>query len=366
MLEDLATPCIVVSAPLVRKNLQRMADYARSHGIGLRPHTKTHKSTKLAAMQMELGAVGLTVAKVGEARIMAKAADDLLLAYPTVDKTRSAAVAELAREKTMRVGLDSTLAADVLNDAAARARSTVGVLIDFDAGNHRTGVQNAAEALSLAQHISQCKSLRLDGLMFYPGHLQILPADQAKGLTAIEAKINEIVDLWRRHGLEAKIISGGSTPTAMQSHQLRGVTEIRPGTYIYNDMSYVRCGCAAVEDCAARVLSTVVSATISGQIVLDAGSKTMSSDRSSYAPESGYGHLVGFPEAVVTKLSEEHAQVDVSRCPGPPKLGQRVELIPNHICPAINLQDGLWWFSEGFEQKAPPERLPIEARGQII
>jgi D-serine deaminase-like pyridoxal phosphate-dependent protein len=366
MLDDLATPCVVVNAPQVRKNLQKMAEYTKSRGIGLRPHTKTHKNTRLAAMQMQLGAIGLTVAKVGEAQIMQKVVDDLLLAYPTVDKTRADAVAELAKTKTMRVGLDSTLAADVLNDAASRAGTKVGILIDFDAGNHRTGVQNAAEALALAQHISRCRSLRLDGLMFYPGHLQILPKDQPQGLAVIEQKIQEITDLWRRDGFEMKIISGGSTPTALQTHHIKGVTEIRPGTYIFNDMSYVSCGAVTVADCAARVLTTVVSANIPGQIVLDSGSKMISSDRSSYAPESGYGHLPGFPEAFVTKLSEEHAQVDISQCSKPPRLGQRIELIPNHICPCINLQDSLWWFEEGFAQKVPPERLPVEARGRVI
>src|SRR5688572_10018444 len=168
MVDDLPTPAILIDAATVRRNVARMAEYARSRGLRLRPHTKTHKSTLLARMQMEHGAAGLTVAKVGEAKVMAGVADDLLMAYPAVDPARCRELAQLARSKTVRVAIDSTAAADALSAAARAAESTVGILVDLDVGVGRTGVQTPAEALALAQHVGRTRGLRLDGILFYP------------------------------------------------------------------------------------------------------------------------------------------------------------------------------------------------------
>ncbi|MDB5332092.1 MAG: D-threonine aldolase [Phycisphaerales bacterium] len=362
MLNDLPTPCIVIDAAVVARNLRRMATYAKSHGLAVRPHTKTHKSTLLGRMQLEHGAIGLTVAKVGEAEVMASITDDILMAYPAVDPQRCARLAQLARSKTVRVGIDSTIAADALAAAARSAGATVGILVDLDVGHHRTGVQSAGEALALAQHIDRSKGLRLDGVMFFPGHIASPPASQAPALTAVGAKLEEVLSLWRRSGLEARVVSGGSTPTAYQSHLVGHLTEIRPGTYVYNDMNCVRGQCAALEDCAARILATVVSTAVPGQVVLDAGSKTLTSDRCGPAPDSGHGHVLEYPQAKITKLSEEHAQVDVTACDRAPKVGERVTVIPNHICPCVNLQDQVWWKEEG----SPPRAIMVEARGKVF
>jgi D-serine deaminase-like pyridoxal phosphate-dependent protein len=363
MLHEIATPAIVIDAATVRRNLQRMADYAKTRRLGLRPHTKTHKSVRLGNVQMELGAVGLTVAKVSEAKIMAQATGDLLMAYPAVDAARCAALAEIAHSTKVRVGLDSTTAADHLGEAARSAGSTIGVLVDLDVGHHRTGVQSPAESLSLAQHIARTPGLRLDGIMFFPGHLSHgPPAASVPGLIAIDALLDQTLDLWTRSGLQAPIVSGGSTPTAGQSHLITRLTELRPGTYIFNDINSVASGCATLDDCAARVIATVVSTAIPGQVVLDAGSKTLTSDRCGPAPDSGHGHLVEYPNAKITKLSEEHAQVDISACERAPKVGDRVTVIPNHICPCINLQDTFWWQEPG----QMPERLPVDARGKVL
>ena len=363
MVEDLPTPCIVIDAAVVRRNLGRLAAYTREHRLGLRPHTKTHKSTLLAGMQMEHGAVGLTVAKIGEAQVMAPVCDDLLMAYPAVDPRRCGEVARLARENTLRVALDSVQAVDAIATAARDAGSTVGVLVDLDVGHHRTGVQGPQEALPLAQHVSQTRGVCLDGIMFFPGHLNTTPpAAQEPALRQIDALLAETIDLWRRHGLEAEIVSGGSTPTALQSHLITRMTEIRPGTYVFNDMNCVHGKCAKLDDCAAKILTTVVSTAVPGQIVLDAGSKTLTSDRCGPAPESGHGFVVEYPQAKITKLSEEHAQVDVTGCDRLPKIGDRVTVIPNHICPCINLQDQVWWKEGGQE----PRPLPIDARGKVF
>ena len=163
MVPDLPTPAILIDGDVVRRNLQRMATYAREHGLRLRPHTKTHKSLMLARMQLEHGAAGLTVAKVGEAEVMAAVADDLLVAYPAVDRHRCAAFAALACGRTVRVAVDSAYAADALGAAAAEAGSVIGILVDLDVGLHRTGVQTPGETMVLARHVTRSPGLRLDG-----------------------------------------------------------------------------------------------------------------------------------------------------------------------------------------------------------
>jgi D-serine deaminase-like pyridoxal phosphate-dependent protein len=362
MLDDIPTPCILIDAAVARGNLRRMAEYAAKHNLKLRPHTKTHKSRFLGKMQIEHGAAGLTVAKPGEAEVMAEASDDILMAYPAVDPRACARLAALAQTHKVRVGIDSTHAAQQLSDAAGAAGRTIGILVDLDVGHHRTGVQTAGEALQLGQFVSRQKGLRLDGVIFFPGHISTPPAAQSAALALVSEKLNEVLSLWRRSGLPAAIISGGSTPTAFQSHLIPALTEIRPGTYIFNDMNCVRGGCATLEQCAARILATVVSTAVPGQIVLDAGSKTLTSDRCGPAPDSGHGYIVEFPRAKITKLSEEHAQVDVTACEAVPQVGDRVSVIPNHICPCVNLQDRIWWK----EPNEPPRALNVDARGKVF
>jgi D-serine deaminase-like pyridoxal phosphate-dependent protein len=339
-----------------------MADYARGHGLKLRPHTKTHKSRMIGKLQIEHGATGLTAAKPGEAAVMADVADDVLLAYPAVDAPRALKVAELARERTIRVGLDSARAADVMSDAAQAAGSTVGVLVDLDAGLHRTGVQGPKAALDLAQHVARKPGLRLDGIMFYPGHIGGGPEHQAPLLAEIDALLAETIALWARSGLAASIVSGGSTPTAFESHRVKHLTEIRPGTYVFNDVNCVRGGFGVtLDDCAARVVCTVMSDAVPGQIVVDAGSKTLAADRCGPAPDSGHGLVVELPGAKVTRLSEEHGQVDVRDCAGPlPRVGDRVTIVPNHVCPCINLQDRVYW-----NERGDLRAIPVDARGRV-
>jgi D-serine deaminase-like pyridoxal phosphate-dependent protein len=360
-MHDLATPALAIDSQILARNIQRVNDAARAMGLALRPHTKTHKSLKLARLQLGAGASGLTVAKAGEARVFSELGADLLLAYPTVDAPRCTAVAELAREHTVRVALDSEFAAKQLAAAAFAARSTVGVLVDLDVGMHRTGVATPADALLLAQRIDATPGLRLDGLFFYPGHIPGRGENKSALLEAVDALLAETLGLWEQAGLAARIVSGGSTPTAMDSHRITRQTEIRPGTYVFNDMNCVAAGIATLDDCAARIYCTVVSNAVSGQVVLDGGTKTLTSDRCGPAPDSGHGHIVEYPDAVIAKLTEEHAQVDVTRCARAPELGERVSIVPNHICPCVNLQDRIWLkHADGTH-----EAVTVDARGKL-
>lgn len=358
----LATPCLVVDAEGVRRNIRRLADYAVAHHLGIRPHTKTHKSKRIGTLQIQAGAVGLAVAKAGEAVQMAEASEDLLVAYPAFDLQRRQQLARLARGRMIRVAVDSIRAAESLAEAAREAHSVIGVLIDIDVGLHRTGVPGPSEALALAQQIDRLSGLRLDGLFCYPGQIWGTPESQADPLARVGDIVRETLDLLKRDGLSAAIVSGGSTPTAYQSHHCEPLTEIRPGTYVFNDMNTFRGGYCRAEDCAAAMICTVVSDAVRGQVVIDAGTKTLTSDRCIPALDSGHGLILEYPEAVITRLSEEHGQVDVTRCSGGgPALGERVTVIPNHICPCVNLRDEFWWLETGRE----PEPWTVDARGLL-
>ncbi len=364
MNEALPTPRLEIDVTKVRANLKRMQDYATAHGLGLRPHTKTHKSLRLARMQMELGAIGLTAAKVGEAQVMAEAADDLLVAYPSVDSARCYHLATLARNKTIRVAIDSKMAVTALNDAADLAETEVGILIDLDVGYGRTGVQGPEGALRLAQMVDSLPSVRLDGIMIYPGHVSGADERQIAMLEKIDHCTGEVLALWKQRGLEAGIVSSGSTPSAFNSHHVTHATEIRPGTYVYYDMNGVHGGYVGIDDCAARIISTVVSNAVPGQVVVDAGSKTLTSDPCGPAPDSGYGYVVEYPEAKIVRLTEEHGQIDVSQCDHRPCVGDLVSIIPNHVCPCSNLQDVVYW-REG-EHADAVEEVRVDARGKVF
>ncbi|MFI4876203.1 MAG: alanine racemase [Blastopirellula sp. JB062] len=338
-----STPALALDLPTVSRNLKRLHQYADQHQIKVRPHTKTHKSRLFARLQMEHGATGLTAAKAGEAEVMGLETRDILIAYPAIDPARSRRLATLAQDHTVRVAIDSQFGIDALAAAARNAKSTIGVLIDVNVGANRTGVSSPEAAFELAQQVDRAgQSLRLDGIFFYPGHIWQPAAEQAAPLGQVDDAISAVIELWRQHGLSADIVSGGSTPTAFQSHLLRSHTEIRPGTYLFNDMNTVRAGFCELEECAAAIVCTVVSTAVAGKCVIDAGTKTLTSDRNVTQPNSGHGYVIEYPLARVAQLSEEHGEIDFSDCDSRPQVGDRITLIPNHICPCVNLQDSVY------------------------
>jgi D-serine deaminase-like pyridoxal phosphate-dependent protein len=359
---SIPTPALVIDGPGVRRNLASMSAYTKAHGLKLRPHTKTHKSLEVARHQVDAGAFGLTVAKVSEAAILAEATDDLLLAYPVVDPMRAGRIAEIAHLKTVRVAIDSAYGVKILSQAADSACVTVGVLVDLDVGHHRTGVQSPQASLDLAQRVQESRSLRLDGIFCFPGHVITPPTGQTQELAHISSQLQESIDLWKRCGLEAEIISGGSTPTAYQSHLIPELTEIRPGTYVFNDMNTVRGGFCTLDACSARIMATIVSNAVPGQVVIDAGSKTLTEANCIAAPESGYGYVVEYPAAKITTLNEEHGFVDIRACGQGPAIGERITIIPNHICPCVNLQNYAWWIEPGEN----PRAINVDARGKLF
>ena len=325
-ISDLETPVLTADLDAVERNIAGMQSYCDEHGLALRPHIKTHKLPQLAHMQLDAGARGITCQKLGEAEVMANAGiDDILISFPLVGEAKAERLAALAQRCTMSVVGDSAAVATGLSTVLAKHGLVVDFLVECDTGNERTGVQTPEAAAELAVLVASLEGLRFTGLMTYP----TLP-ESGPWLRAARELIEGV-------GLSVERISGGGTPTARETHIVGEVTELRPGTYIYGDRACIANGSVQFEDCALRVITTVVSRPTEGRAILDAGSKTLSSDLAVGA--TGYGLLVEQPEAEVVKLNEEHGMVDVSRCADPPQVGDRVTIIPNHACTAANLHD---------------------------
>ncbi|GAB0117703.1 D-TA family PLP-dependent enzyme [Acidisoma sp. 7E03] len=322
--DALDTPVPVIDLDVVERNLARMQAYADAHGLALRPHIKTHKLPAFAQRQMALGAAGITCQKLGEAEVMATAGlTDILISYPLIGAEKARRLAALTARAKMRVAIDNPLALATLADAARTAAAPIGVLVEFDSGQKRTGVVSVAEALALIAQIKETSGLRFDGLMTY------------RSAPTTAGFIQSVKDA----GVDLPVVSGGGTPGWEKTHETVGITEMRVGTYIYNDRMMVDAGAATLADCALHVVATVISRPEEGRMVIDCGSKTLSSDRMPNPAIPGYGLLLDYPEAVIERVTEEHGMVDLSHCVRKPALGERVRILPNHVCVVTNLHD---------------------------
>jgi len=348
-IDDLETPLPVVDLDRVERNLGTMQAYCDSHGLKLRPHIKTHKLPHLARRQVELGAVGITCQKLGEAEVMADAGlDDILISYPLIGPAKALRLAALARRVRMSVAVDNAMALDTAAAAAIASGAEICVLVEFESGANRVGVGTVEEALELARRAAGTPGLRFDGLMTYP-----LGA-AAAGFVA------EARERFAAAGLEIRIVSGGGTPTAWTAHLTASLTELRVGTYVYHDRATVAAGAATLDDCALHVVATVVSRPTPDRAVIDAGSKTLSSDL--VAPEAGrgYGLLLDYRDAVITRLNEEHGTIDLSGSARKPALGERLRILPNHVCVVSNLHDAVIVARDGLVL----DSVAVAARGR--
>lgn len=359
-LDTLPSPIPVVDLDRLEANVDRMAVYAAAHRLALRPHVKTHKSPRVAAMQMERGAAGLTCATPRELEVMSGTARSLLLAYPPVGADRLRRFLALPESVELRVSLDSAEAIDALAAGAWNANRQVRALVEADLGMRRVGVGTPEELVELAQRIRASGPLHFQGVAFYPGHIRSGGADQDRALQALSVSLDEILNDLDRAGLPAETVSGGSTPTAWRSHEIAGVTEIRPGTYVYNDRATVASGFCTRLDCALTVLATVVSTAVPGQAVVDAGTKALGREPRGGGEDWGYGELLDRPEVTVMAMSEEHGMLDLSRTPWRPRVGERVRIIPNHVCIVTHLFDEV----AGIREEYVVERWGVEARGR--
>ena len=343
LISELDTPALVVDLDVMERNLSRMAEYCREHNLRLRPHTKTHKIPELARKQIESGAGGITVAKLDEAEVMIAAGlDDLLIAYPIVGPTKTARLARLAQRAKIAVSLDSEEAARGISAAVAERGASVRILVELDAGFGRCGVANESDALKLAQTVASLQGLSFQGLMFFPGHFGVLPDERAVLRNEVNELLDRCVETFDRAGLPIKVVSGGSTPTRYESDRFHGVNEVRPGTYIFNDRNTVGVAAASLDDCALSVLVTVVSTSVSGRAVIDGGSKTFSSDRYQAEDGRGFGLIKEDPAAEIERFSEEHGHLNVAQSDRKYTVGERLMVIPNHVCSTVNMHDEVY------------------------
>jgi D-serine deaminase-like pyridoxal phosphate-dependent protein len=359
-LADLETPAAVVDLERLADNLVRVQGYARQHRLALRPHVKTHKSPWIAAAQRRLGAVGVTCATPREAEEMREAADDILVAYPPVGMARARRLASLPGDVRLVVALDSARAIDDLAAAARELGRPVGVYVEMDLGMHRVGVQTVDEAIALARRVRDSAPLEYAGLAFYPGHVREPVPEQTARLEALGRALGEAVEALERAGLRPPVVSGGSTPTLFRSHEVAHQTEMRPGTYVFNDRTTAEIGACAWDDCALTVLATVVSTAVPGQAVIDAGTKALGREPMRGTDAAGYGALLDRPDVTVRQMSEEHGILDLSRTSWRPEVGERVRVVPNHVCIVVHLNDVL----HGLRGDVVERSWPVAARGR--
>jgi len=355
----LETPVPLVDLDRLERNLDRMAEYARAHGLALRPHGKTHKAPRIAREQIARGAIGLTCATPREMEVMAEVCQDLLLAHPPVNPGKLARILALPRSIRPLVALDSAEAVDQVAAGARTAGRPVGVLVELDLGMGRVGVAGPGDAVALAHRIATSGSLAFEGVLFYPGHIRgpIGPADPAIGKLGRDLSL--VLRALDQAGLAPRVVSGGSTPTAWHTHEIPGLTEMRPGTYVYNDRSTVAAGACTIADCALTVLATVVSTAVPGQAVIDAGSKALGREPRG-VEDTGYGELLDRPEVTVRAMSEEHGILDLRGTEWRPRVGDQVRVVPNHVCVVVHLYDAV----VGIRGDQVVERWEVAARGR--
>ncbi|MBT8488319.1 MAG: D-TA family PLP-dependent enzyme [Gemmatimonadetes bacterium] len=333
------TPVGYVDLVRVRANAKRVADYVAKHGLAWRPHIKTHKSLEVARIQIAAGARGLTVATLREAEVMADLTDDLLLAYPPVGPAKLDRLVSLPRHIDLKVALDAEEVLRPLAKAAHQAGMTVGVLVEQDVGLGRVGLQSPEQVVRLSALCGELDGVEFRGVMFYPGHIRMSVEEQSGHLRDLSGLVAKTLTALEGAGLGAEIVSGGSTPTLWRSHDVEGLTEIRSGSCIYNDREALEVGVAGVQDLAYSVLATVVSTAVPGRAVVDAGSKALAKE--SRGEGGGFGVLLDRPEVRVAALSEEHGVLELAETTWTPRIGERVRIVPNHVCVSVNLQDRL-------------------------
>ena len=326
-IEGLETPIPVMNRRVVENNLLRWQKRCDKTGLKNRPHAKTHKMTALAHRQIALGAAGITVQKLGEAEIMAEAGiTDILVTFNIVGRAKLNRLTALARATDILVTADCPQVVDGLASAAADAGRLIGVLVECDTGGARTGVQSPGDAVQLAKRVSAAAFLDFRGIATFPP-----PGGRQK----MGAFLTEARNRARDAGCACDCVSTGGTPDMWSDAGLEPVTEYRAGTYIFNDLSVIRSGACREEDCAVDVLATVVSTPTADRAILDAGSKSLTSDK---LGEEGFGRVRG-AEARLYAVTEEHGMLDTTSMSRKPQVGDLVRIIPNHVCPVINLFD---------------------------
>lgn len=351
----LDTPEVVVDLDVARSNIENASARARAGGVDLRPHAKTHKLPQLALRQVEAGAAGITVAKLGEAEIMADAGlDDILVGFPLVGGRKLARLeALLDRGVRISVTVDSVEVAEGL----ARLGRDLAVLLEIDTGLGRLGYRPGAEAVEAGRRIQALDGVVLRGVLTHEGHVYREARDVVEFEQLAREAARAAVEVGGELGLQT--VSMGASGTFRFTAGYPGVTEVRPGTYVFNDLSQLAIGACERNEIAAVVVATVVARPERVRAVVDAGSKTLTSDRPNVpdAPAT-FGRLWD-DDGTVVRVSEEHGVLEIPPT-SPLRVGDRVAIVPNHICPVVNLADAVTVVEDG-----RVDRWPVAARGKV-
>ncbi len=346
-INDLETPVATINLDRVEANINKFQQYADAHKIANRPHIKTHKIPAIAQMQLNAGASGITCQKLGEAEVMARAGiTDIFIPYNIIGASKLERLAALIKVANISVTVDSEYTAKGLSQMAQRHGVELPVLIEFDTGGQRCGVQTPDQADALAWTIACLPGLRFGGLMTYPANDHTDPF------------VQQVRDLVGKRGLQVEQVTVGGTPGMWKAHTHKQITEYRVGTYVYGDRYTVKSAVQTVDDCAMRVITTVVSRPTADRGILDGGSKTFSSD---LLGMEGHGLILEYPEAKFYGLTEEHGHVDFSACTRMPEIGERVSVIPNHCCVVTNLFNQV----VGVRGDQVEVEWPVAARGLL-
>ena len=355
-LDGLDTPALWVELDVMERNLSRMAEYCRSHGLALRPHIKTHKTPELARRQLELGAVGITCAKVTEARIMVESGcQEILMAYPVWGEHKWPKLAALAERVKLTIATDSLEQAKALAEGLGPAAERLSLLVEVDVGMGRCGLPIDNRLTESVTRIAEV-GIAVRGMMFYPGQIRKV---EEKTIEALSERISEACESFQQAGVTTEVVSGGSTPTAFYSHLQKGLTEIRPGTYIFNDCNTVNTGAVGWEDCALKLRCRVVSTSVPGVAIIDGGNKCFSDAPS--AAGKGFGRLAAYPQVPCEKMWEEHGLLRTESSGVSLRVGEPVDVIPNHACTAVNMHRILYGVRNGVVEQI----WQIAAQGRI-
>jgi len=325
-IDDIDTPALVLDLDVCERNIRRFQRLFDEYGVGFRPHIKTHKIPELARWQMDAGAIGITCQKLGEVEVMSNAGlDNILLYFNIVGEPKLERLCRLSQACDLTVTADSPIVTDAIGAVAVRRGVVVNVLAELNSFIDRTGVPSVSELVDLAKHIDRTPGLNLRGMATYPTGRQ--SAD----------RIAEAIRAFDQAGLNREIVSGGGTPTAFEAEAVNGLTEHRAGTYIFMDRQCIDRGVATEADCALQVLTTVVSNPVRERAVIDGGTKTFSADGA--MPR---GLVLGFPGAEIYQTNEEHGYLDIGNCDPRPSIGDRIRVIPNHVCVTVNLHNQVY------------------------
>lgn len=349
-LDTLPTPCALVDLDRMEANIRRMQTIADANGVKLRPHIKTHKIPAIARLQLAAGAVGIACAKVAEAEVFAAAGfRNIVIAYPVIGAEKWARIATLARNCNMTVGVESEIGAHGLSAAAVAAGVTIQVQIEVNTGLNRCGVAPHPDAIEpLCRLVSALPGLDLEGITTHRGGFFV---DDGRSLAELGHEEGAIMvalaDQLRGRGIAIREVTAGSTPTGAAVAEVAGITEIRPGTYVFGDCMMAELGVFQYDQIAFSLMCTVVSRPIPGRATVDGGSKTFSGDAypARRTMVRGFGRAVD-RDAYLEVLTEEHGMTRLG--PGvDPQIGDRIEFFPMHVCTAVNLADELIGVRDG-------------------